>query len=58
VLELTRDTSWSGRSTPLTPAHWVVIGLVAAAGAGAWVAAWRLGIARSRRERIGLRFHA
>jgi hypothetical protein len=56
VLELTRDTSWSGRSTPLTPTHWALIGLVAAAAAGLWASAWRFRGARGRTERVGLRF--
>jgi hypothetical protein len=52
ILELTRDTAWSGRSTPLSAAHWWSILAVAAAAALLW--GW-LGM-RGRQERIGLRY--
>jgi hypothetical protein len=52
ALELTRDTTWTGRSTPLTAIHWVCVGGVAALGAAAWIAA----SVRGQRRGIGLRF--
>lgn len=52
MLELTRDTTWSGRATTTTASHWGLIVLVAVAAALAWTAA----AARSRRagNRLGL----
>jgi hypothetical protein len=54
VLELTRDVSWTGRSTPNphSGGHWALIGLVGAAAAVAWAAA----AARGQRSQRGLRF--
>ena len=39
VLELTRDTSWSGQPARATPGHWRMIGLLGGVGLALWLGA-------------------
>lgn len=39
VLELTRDTSWSGQAARATPGHWRMIGMLGGIGLALWLGA-------------------